>query len=54
MPFTLDYGCSRSISQALLNLPDKIGVTANLNLNYRAPTRADQVWGSLLLYDMLC
>ncbi|KAH8077754.1 Thioesterase/thiol ester dehydrase-isomerase [Cristinia sonorae] len=27
---------------ALLNLPDKIGVTANLNLNYRAPTRADQ------------
>ena len=29
--------------QALLNLPDKIGVTANLNINYRAPTRADQV-----------
>ncbi|KAF9801712.1 hypothetical protein IEO21_10042 [Rhodonia placenta] len=28
--------------QALLNLPDKIGVTAYLNLNYRAPTRADQ------------
>ncbi|GJE99470.1 thioesterase/thiol ester dehydrase-isomerase [Phanerochaete sordida] len=27
---------------ALLNLPDKIGVTANLNINYRAPTRADQ------------
>ncbi|TCD61993.1 hypothetical protein EIP91_007633 [Steccherinum ochraceum] len=27
---------------ALLNLPEKIGVTANLNLNYRAPTRADQ------------
>ncbi len=29
--------------QSLLNLPDKIGVTANLSLNYRAPTRADQV-----------
>lgn len=28
--------------QALLNLPDKIGVTAYLHLNYRAPTRADQ------------
>ncbi|KAI0946656.1 hypothetical protein AcW1_010066 [Taiwanofungus camphoratus] len=27
---------------ALLNLPDKIGVTAYLHLNYRAPTRADQ------------
>ncbi|EKM52983.1 uncharacterized protein PHACADRAFT_99105 [Phanerochaete carnosa HHB-10118-sp] len=27
---------------ALLNLPDKIGVTAYLNVNYRAPTRADQ------------
>jgi hypothetical protein len=24
------------------NLPDKIGVTANLSLDYRAPTRADQ------------
>ncbi|KZT00070.1 Thioesterase/thiol ester dehydrase-isomerase [Laetiporus sulphureus 93-53] len=28
--------------QALLNLPDKVGVTAYLRLNYRAPTRADQ------------
>jgi len=26
----------------MLNLPDKIGVTANLSINYRAPTRADQ------------
>ena len=25
------------------NLPEKIGVTANLTVNYRAPTRADQV-----------
>jgi hypothetical protein len=25
------------------NLPEKIGVTANLTINYRAPTRADQV-----------
>ncbi len=30
-------------SQAIINLPDKVGVTANLSLNYRAPTRADQV-----------
>ncbi|PCH37108.1 Thioesterase/thiol ester dehydrase-isomerase [Wolfiporia cocos MD-104 SS10] len=28
--------------QALLNLPEKIGVTAYLHLNYRAPTSADQ------------
>jgi len=27
---------------ATLNLPEKIGVTANLTVNYRAPTRADQ------------
>ncbi|CAL1710534.1 unnamed protein product [Somion occarium] len=27
---------------ALLNLPDKVGVTANLNISYKAPTRADQ------------
>ncbi|KAI0740514.1 Thioesterase/thiol ester dehydrase-isomerase [Earliella scabrosa] len=27
---------------ALLNLPEKVGVTANLNINYKAPTRADQ------------
>lgn len=26
-----------------MNLPDKVGVTANLTLNYRAPTKADQV-----------
>ncbi|QRW07291.1 thioesterase superfamily protein [Ceratobasidium sp. AG-Ba] len=27
---------------ALLNLPAKVGVTANLSINYRAPTKADQ------------
>jgi len=27
---------------ALLNLPEKVGVTANLSINYLAPTRADQ------------
>ncbi|KAH9925870.1 Thioesterase/thiol ester dehydrase-isomerase [Epithele typhae] len=27
---------------ALLNLPEKVGVTANLTINYKAPTRADQ------------
>ncbi|OBZ77278.1 hypothetical protein A0H81_01640 [Grifola frondosa] len=35
----LDESLART---ALLNLPDKVGVTANLTLNYRAPTRADQ------------
>ena len=25
-----------------MNLPDKVGVTAYLNINYKAPTRADQ------------
>ena len=29
--------------KALINLPEKIGVTAWLHLNYKAPTRADQV-----------
>ncbi|KAF5360170.1 hypothetical protein D9758_011351 [Tetrapyrgos nigripes] len=28
--------------QAITNLPDRIGVTATLNLSYRAPTKADQ------------
>lgn len=27
---------------AISNLPEKVGVTAKLSLNYRAPTRADQ------------
>jgi len=27
---------------ALMNLPDKIGVTATLTVDYKAPTRADQ------------
>ncbi|KAM6499898.1 HotDog domain containing protein [Amanita muscaria] len=27
---------------AIINLPDKVGVTANLDLKYKAPTRADQ------------
>lgn len=31
------------IAQGFMNLPEKIGVTANLSINYRAPTRADQV-----------
>lgn len=35
----LDEGLARTATQ---NLPEKIGVTANLTLNYRAPTRADQ------------
>ena len=30
-------------NKAINNLPDKIGVTANLAINYRAPTLADQV-----------
>ncbi|KAJ8503377.1 hypothetical protein ONZ45_g10913 [Pleurotus djamor] len=28
--------------QAISNLPDKVGVTASLTVNYKAPTRADQ------------
>lgn len=28
--------------QALLNLPTHIGVTANLNVNFRSPLHADQ------------
>ncbi|KAN0127507.1 HotDog domain containing protein [Lactarius tabidus] len=35
----LDEGLARTATQ---NLPEKIGVTANLTINYRAPTRADQ------------
>lgn len=31
-----------AIPQALLNLPEKVGVTANLNINYKAPTLAHQ------------
>jgi hypothetical protein len=38
-------------SQAILNLPEKIGVTANLSLNYRAPTRADQAGFPFLWLD---
>jgi hypothetical protein len=37
------------VGQAFLNLPEKVGVTANLSINYRAPTRADQV-ASLYLF----
>ena len=29
--------------QALLNIPSKIGVTATLNVQYKKPTKADQV-----------
>ncbi|KAA1477383.1 Thioesterase/thiol ester dehydrase-isomerase [Dentipellis sp. KUC8613] len=35
----LDEGLART---AIMNLPDKVGVTANLSINYKAPTRADQ------------
>ncbi|KAF9517449.1 hypothetical protein BS47DRAFT_1326160 [Hydnum rufescens UP504] len=35
----LDESMART---ALVNLPGRIGVTANLSLNYRAPTKADQ------------
>ncbi|KAJ7764137.1 mitochondrial protein [Mycena maculata] len=35
----LDESLARN---ALMNLPEKVGVTATLSLNYRAPTRADQ------------
>jgi len=35
----LDEALART---AMHNLPEKIGVTANLTINYRAPTRADQ------------
>jgi len=35
----LDEGLARTATQ---NLPEKVGVTANLTVNYRAPTRADQ------------
>ena len=31
------------VLQAITNLPEKVGVTANLSLSYRAPTMADQV-----------
>ncbi|KAE9389350.1 Thioesterase/thiol ester dehydrase-isomerase, partial [Gymnopus androsaceus JB14] len=35
----LDESMART---AISNLPERIGVTATLNLNYRAPTKADQ------------
>ncbi|KAJ7576121.1 Thioesterase/thiol ester dehydrase-isomerase [Mycena floridula] len=35
----LDEALART---AISNLPDQVGVTATLNINYRAPTRADQ------------
>ncbi|KAJ7084625.1 HotDog domain-containing protein [Mycena belliarum] len=35
----LDEALARN---AITNLPDKVGVTATLNLRYKAPTRADQ------------
>jgi hypothetical protein len=31
-----------TITQSILNMPEKVAVTAKLALNYRAPTRADQ------------
>jgi hypothetical protein len=39
------------VAQAFMSLPEKVGVTANLSINYRAPTRADQVAS---LYLFLC
>ncbi|KAF8495340.1 HotDog domain-containing protein [Gautieria morchelliformis] len=36
----LDEGCGRN---AFLAFPSHLGVTANLNLDYKAPTKADQV-----------
>ncbi|KAF8268288.1 HotDog domain-containing protein [Lactarius quietus] len=39
MATLLDEALARTATQ---NLPDKVGVTANLTVNYRAPTRADQ------------
>ncbi|KAH6903388.1 mitochondrial protein [Coprinopsis sp. MPI-PUGE-AT-0042] len=35
----LDESLART---AIINLPEKVGVTAKLSLNYRAPTKADQ------------
>jgi hypothetical protein len=29
--------------QAIVNVPEKVAVTAKLSVNYRAPTKADQV-----------
>jgi len=31
------------VEQALLNIPSKLGVTATLNVQYKKPTKADQV-----------
>ena len=39
MATLLDEALSRT---ACNNLPDKVGVTANLSIEYRAPTKADQ------------
>jgi len=50
--FLLFYNTLLSVGgQATQNLPDKVGVTANLSINYRAPTRADQVASTLLFFD---
>lgn len=37
---TLAHRCPQ---QAFFNLPNRVALTANLTLNYRAPTKADQV-----------
>lgn len=29
-------------TQAIMNLPERLAVTATLNVSYRAPTKADQ------------
>jgi len=50
--YDCDYSCSGEADdtsghfvcvQAINNLPGKIGFTANISVNYRAPTTADQV-----------
>jgi hypothetical protein len=35
--------CLYASDKALKNLPDQVGVTAKLEIDYRSPTRADQV-----------
>ena len=39
--------------KAIVNLPNKIGVTAKLSIVYRAPTIADQVHLRLISHNML-
>ena len=36
-----------------MNLPEKVGVTATLTIDYKAPTKADQVCNSFNYYPVL-